>query len=72
MGLSLMPPNNTHSFSTTSTTFQASNLKRPRKAGHIDQGPVRAHDADGLQTMPLPNLVVFLVTCRGDLKSSEM
>lgn len=45
---------------------------RPRQShqerwGHVDKGPLGVHDADGLQPMPLPNLIVILVVCRGDL-----
>lgn len=47
-------------------------LPRPGQAhqerwGHVDKGPSRVHDADGLQPVPLPNLVVVLVVCGGDL-----
>lgn len=37
---------------------------------HIDKGPLRVHDANGLQPMSLPNLIVILVMGRGDLHST--
>lgn len=37
------------------------------RRGHVDEGPSGIHDADGLQPVPLPNLIVVLVVCGGDL-----
>lgn len=37
------------------------------RRGHADKGPSGVHDADGLQPMPLSNLIVVLVMSRGDL-----
>lgn len=42
-------------------------LSHQERWGHVDEGPAGVHDADGLQPVPLPNLIVILVVGGGDL-----
>ena len=37
------------------------------RGGHVAEGPAGVHNADGLQPVPLPNLIVILVVGGGDL-----
>lgn len=42
-------------------------LSHQERWRHVDEGPAGIHDADSLQPVPLPNLIVILVVGGGDL-----